>query len=98
MFKAIKEFFLGKSAQTPNVEAPYKVEAPQIPTEFTPPPKAAEIKVESVVPKAEEPTKVSAKVTAKTSAVKSSRPPVKKENVARKPAARKTVANNKKPE
>jgi hypothetical protein len=51
-----------------------------------------------VVLKAEEPTKVSAKVTAKTSAVKSSRPPVKKENVARKPAARKTVANNKKPE
>jgi len=94
MFKAIKEFFLGKSAQTPNVEAPYKVEAPQIPTEFTPPPKAAEVKVESVVPKAEEPTKV----PAKTSAVKISRPPVKKENVARKTAPRKTVANNKKPE
>jgi hypothetical protein len=46
MFKAIKEFFLGKPAQAPEVVVPYKVEAPA-PEAFTPPPKAADIVTEA---------------------------------------------------
>jgi hypothetical protein len=49
MFKAIKEFFLGKPAQAPEVAVPYKVEAPA-PVEFTPPPKAADVVAEAPVP------------------------------------------------
>lgn len=45
MFKAIKEFFLGKPAQAPEVTVPYKVEAPA-PEAFTPPPKAADVVAE----------------------------------------------------
>jgi hypothetical protein len=52
MFKAIREFFLGKPAQAPEVVVPYKVEpAPApAPVEFTPPPKAADVVVEAPVP------------------------------------------------
>ena len=46
MFKAIREFFLGKPAQAPEVVVPYKVEAPA-PVEFTPPPKAADVVAEA---------------------------------------------------
>jgi hypothetical protein len=49
MFKAIREFFLGKPAQAPEVAVPYKVEAPA-PEAFTPPPKAADVVVEAPVP------------------------------------------------
>jgi hypothetical protein len=49
MFKAIKEFFLGKPAQAPEVTVPYKVEAPA-PEVFTPPPKAADVVAEAPVP------------------------------------------------
>lgn len=45
MFKAIKEFFLGKPAQAPEAAVPYKVEAPA-PAAFTPPPKAADVVAE----------------------------------------------------
>jgi hypothetical protein len=50
MFKAIKEFFLGKPAQAPEVAVPYKVEPAPAPVEFTPPPKAADVVVEAPVP------------------------------------------------
>jgi hypothetical protein len=70
MFKAIKEFFFGKPTPAPVVEqAPYKVEAPAIPEEFTPPPKAADVKAEPVVAKAEVAATV-VKAPAKKPAVK----------------------------
>ena len=101
MFKAIKEFFFGKPTPAPVVEqAPYKVEAPAIPEEFTPPPKAADVKAEPVVAKAEVAAtvvKTPAKAPAKKPAVKKSKPPVKKATVAAKqPAVRKPRAPVKK--
>jgi hypothetical protein len=97
MFKAIKEFFFGKPTPAPVVEqAPYKVEAPAIPEEFTPPPKAADVKAEPVVAKAEVAATV-VKAPAKKPAVKKSKPPVKKAAVAAKqPAVRKPRAPVKK--
>jgi len=79
MFKAIKEFFLGKPVQAPTVEvqvvAPYKVEVPVV-TEVVVP-------VAPVVVKAKAPAKKPV-VKAKTAKAPAKKPVVKA--VAKKPA------------
>lgn len=87
MFKAIKEFFLGKPAQAPAAEAPYKVEVSE-PVAFTPPPKAADVVVEAA------PVVAAPVVTAPVAKVSkpAAKKPVAKRAPAKKPAAKKPAA------
>jgi hypothetical protein len=85
MFKAIKEFFLGKPAPAPQPEAPYKVEAPS----FKPTADAAPVdsSSESPVVKSEpKPRKPGANVAAKKIAA-AKKPAAKKPAAPRKPKA-----------
>jgi hypothetical protein len=76
MFKAIKEFFIGKPVEAPKVEdkvaavnaAPYKVEAPVAPVAEKPAKKPAAKK--PAAPKAKAPAKKAAKPAAKKPAAK----------------------------
>jgi hypothetical protein len=91
MFKAIREFFLGKPAQAPEVAAPYKVEAPA-PEAFTPPPKAADVVVEAPAMVAAAVVAESIPAIVKVETVEAKPAPAKKPAARRKPAPKKPVA------
>jgi hypothetical protein len=88
MFKAIKEFFMGKPA-VPVPEAPYKIEVPAFkPTADAAPVvgSAANQHIEATAPAANKKTDVAAKKIA------AAKKPAAKKPAARKPAAKKPVA------
>jgi histone H1/5 len=92
MFKAIREFFLGKPAQAPEVVVPYKVEPAPAPVEFTPPPKAADVVVEAPAMVAAAVVAESIPAIVKVETVEAKPAPAKKPAARRKPAPKKPVA------